>query len=491
MRLSDVVNQKWNDKWHEEAEAAFKEILSGGGVGRYPASAASAVQIRSPKLAEDGAPFAALIHPNNQSSGGYAGMSFVVFPSPDAPTALIAMVVGTLGLGDDAPTLGRPGHARRLAALTRWLNSEFGGGRQFAWSKTDPAAIDVDLPEDLRKQLPSFQSALRKYGKVIYAFAVPPHGEPAALRAALFGFLDLAMEERGILPLTAHLRERDAIQAAYLGKTMPDIAVADIAALLARRRYAIVEGPPGTGKTRLALEVRRLVYGGRGTTVQFHPGTTYENFIGGLAPVTGDDQLGLRFEPRAGFLMNAIDAAQACYPEPYLLHLDEVNRADLAKVLGEAIYLLEPSDAARTVQLPYEFHRRMGDSSATLAVPENLHILGTMNSADRSIAILDVAIRRRFAFVRLWPQRTVVEELSCATMLEAFDRLSGIFLDWATDEAFALLPGHSYFLDPSPEAAPATLKQNLVPLLEEYLAQGYLPGFAESVRTYIQWVESL
>ncbi|MBK6563131.1 MAG: hypothetical protein IPG14_16585 [Dehalococcoidia bacterium] len=76
-------------------------------------------------------------------------------------------------------------------------------------------------------------------------------------------------------------------------------------------------------------------------------------------------------------------------------------------------------------------------------------------------------------------------------MLEAFDRLSAIFLDWATDEAFALLPGHSYFLDSESRTAPATLKQNLVPLLEEYLAQGYLPGFAESIRAYIQWVESL
>ena len=491
MDLLEVVSQKWHDKWHEEAEAAFKQTLGGGVVGRYPASAAHTVQIRSPKLAEDGAPFAALIHPNNQSSGGYAGMSFVLFPSADAPAALIAMVVGTLGLGDDAPTLGRPGHSRRLSALTGWLNNQFGQGKQFAWAKTDPAAIDNDLPEDLRKQWPQFQSSLRKYGKVVYAFAVPPTGEREALRSALFGFLDLAMEERSVLPLTAHQREREAIQAAYLARTMPDLSAADVGALLARRRYAIVEGPPGTGKTRLAHEVRNTVYGGRGTTVQFHPGTTYENFVGGLAPVTGDDQVGLRFEPRPGFLMDAIDAAEQCDPEPYLLHLDEVNRADLAKVLGEAIYLLEPAEASRTVRLPYEFQRVGGRKSLTLTVPRNLHILGTMNRADRSIAIRDVAIRRRFAFIRLWPQRKVVEALSAPVMLEAFDRLSAIFLDWATDEAFALLPGHSYFLDSESSTAPATLKQNLVPLLEEYLAQGYLPGFAESIRAYIQWVESL
>ena len=76
-------------------------------------------------------------------------------------------------------------------------------------------------------------------------------------------------------------------------------------------------------------------------------------------------------------------------------------------------------------------------------------------------------------------------------MLSAFDRLAAIFIDWATEDAFALLPGHSYFLDDSEATTPITLRQNLVPLLEEYLAQGYLPGFSEQIRAYIQWIESL
>jgi len=124
-------------------------------------------------------------------------------------------------------------------------------------------------------------------------------------------------------------------------------------------------------------------------------------------------------------------------------------------------------------------------------MPDNLHILGTMNSADRSIAILDVAIRRRFAFVKLWPQISVVTEHGGAHMREAFRRLLDVFTDHASDDAFALMPGHSYFLEADDSRAARALKVNLEPLLQEYLAQGYVAAFSEEIRAYIQWIESL
>ena len=114
-----------------------------------------------------------------------------------------------------------------------------------------------------------------------------------------------------------------------------------------------------------------------------------------------------------------------------------------------------------------------------------------MNSADRSIAILDVAVRRRFAFTKLWPQQSVVEALGSRLMRQAFDELFRIFLEHAQDEAFDLMPGHSYFLEPDDALAAIQLRVSLAPLLEEYLAQGYVPGFAESIRAYLQWVGSL
>ena len=187
--------------------------------------------------------------------------------------------------------------------------------------------------------------------------------------------------------------------------------------------------------------------------------------------------------------MQAAATALAHESSNYLLHIDEVNRADLGKVLGEAIFLLEADEIfERRVELPYDFGSPFGH---TLLLPKNLHILGTMNSADRSIAILDVAVRRRFAFVSLWPDSRVVQEHGCGIMQQAFVDLISIFIEHATGDAFALVPGHSYFLEQDESKARQYLKTSLAPLLEEYLAQGYVSGFAEPVRSYIQWLKSV
>ena len=186
-----------------------------------------------------------------------------------------------------------------------------------------------------------------------------------------------------------------------------------------------------------------------------------------------------------------MEAAAKALADPthrYLLHIDEINRADLGKILGEAIFLLEPTDPDRKIDLPYDFgepfHR-------TFFLPHNLHILGTMNSADRSIAIVDIAVRRRFAFVSLWPSMSVVQTYGCETMRRAFTDLVSIFVEHAAEDAFSLVPGHSYFLEADEIRAKESLRVNLCPLLEEYLAQGYVSGFAEPIRGYLQAVRSL
>jgi 5-methylcytosine-specific restriction protein B len=175
--------------------------------------------------------------------------------------------------------------------------------------------------------------------------------------------------------------------------------------------------------------------------------------------------------------------------KPFLLHIDEINRADLANVLGEAVFLLEPdADDDRSVTLSHDYGEPFGTE---LTLPDNLHILGTMNTSDRSIAILDVAIRRRFAFLKLWPQLQVVREHACELMEQKFRELQSIFVEHATDDAFNLMPGHSYFLELDEDRARRKLKQELAPLLEEYLRQGYVGGFEGEIRSYLQSVASL
>jgi 5-methylcytosine-specific restriction enzyme B len=243
----------------------------------------------------------------------------------------------------------------------------------------------------------------------------------------------------------------------------------------------------------MAREMLTHNYASNGQTIQFHPNTTYENFIGGLAPVQEDTKdhstLGFRFAPKQGSLMEAAASASENPGKNYLLHIDEINRADLGKILGEAIYLLEANpESPRDINLAYDFGTPF---FRKLALPDNLHILGTMNSADRSIAILDVAVRRRFAFMSLWPSLKAVEQNGCQLSINAFKQLVSTFIEHATDEALPLVPGHSYFLEKDEDLARTNLKTSLVPLLTEYLAQGYVSGFAEAIRAYLQWLESL
>jgi 5-methylcytosine-specific restriction protein B len=246
----------------------------------------------------------------------------------------------------------------------------------------------------------------------------------------------------------------------------------------------------------MAIDLLAEDYKDLGHSIQFHPNTTYENFIGGLAPDYSDGGGSLRFQPTRGLLMEAAVQAANDPSNNYLLHIDEINRADLGKILGESIFLLEVEKRAehvqstpkRKVNLPYDFGNPFNRS---FFLPDNLHILGTMNSADRSIAIVDIAVRRRFAFVSLWPRMSVVEKHGCQLMQDAFRSILDIFIEHANEDAFALVPGHSYFLEHDEAKARESLKTNLGPLLQEYLQQGYVGGFSESIRGYVQWLQSL
>ncbi len=485
--LVQLIHSLQQDEWGKRNEEAFKALF-GSPDGRYPKAAEKSVTVRAPEMGQDsGVPFAAYIHPSNPTRGAYGGFSFVIFPVAEAP-CLVGLVVGTQGLAPDEAILGRPGHARKGQAICAWLNKEFGRGQQIAWAKQDPTRIDIDVPENLRRQWSVYKPVFDRYGKVLYA-VFTPSSDREITSQAVAALLDLCFEERGFDVNANRRNECEEIRAKWFSCLMPVVTRHEIRKLLDSRRFVILQGPPGTGKTMMALDLLSEEYGGSGRSIQFHPNTTYENFIGGLAPQESGTQLGLHFEPKPGFLMESAKHARSSHPKPYLLHIDEINRADLAKILGEAIFLFEPkSTQQRGIDLPYDFGEPL---HTKLQLPENLQVLGTMNSADRSIAIVDVAVRRRFAFVSLWPQMSVVQEHGCELMHEAFRRIVSVFIEHADGDAFPLVPGHSYFLESDEGAAKESLKVNLGPLLEEYLAQGYVTGFAEHIRTYLQWLQSL
>jgi AAA domain (dynein-related subfamily)/Mrr N-terminal domain len=171
---------------------------------------------------------------------------------------------------------------------------------------------------------------------------------------------------------------------------------------LGRKMQIILQGPPGTGKTFLAERLARvIVSGARGFSdvVQFHPSYGYEDFMQGIRPRVLSGQL--NYELEAGrFLAFCEKASSAPEGAPCVLIIDEVNRADLSRVFGELMYLLEYRDK----EIP------LAAGGARFRIPKNVYLIGTMNTADRSIALVDHALRRRFSFIHIGPEYDVLEQ---------------------------------------------------------------------------------
>jgi 5-methylcytosine-specific restriction protein B len=202
-----------------------------------------------------------------------------------------------------------------------------------------------------------------------------------------------ARRELAFNPITQDFAESLLVDHAELDK---------IVDLLWERRQIILYGPSGTGKTYLASKLaRHLTDDGAVKLVQFHPSYTYEDFFEGFRPEPGGSGT-LTFTLRAGPFRDFAEVAADNPSTAYILIIDEINRANLAKVFGELYFLLEYRD--ESISLQYS-----PDKEFTL--PQNLFLIGTMNTADRSIARIDTAMRRRFAFVELDPRIPPVQGL--------------------------------------------------------------------------------
>lgn len=198
----------------------------------------------------------------------------------------------------------------------------------------------------------------------------------------------------------------DATEELAAALNMPDPAwLQDCVELLRATPQLIFHGPPGTGKTYTALALARHLAGASSATnvrlVQFHPAYSYEDFFEGIRPriggnKDGDTSGGLGYDLVRGPLRKLADEAEQRPAEVFVLVIDEINRGHLAKIFGELYFLLEYR--TERVHLLYG-----SDDGRGFRLPPNLHILGTMNTVDRSVAYMDAAMRRRFSFVELHP----------------------------------------------------------------------------------------
>lgn len=245
----------------------------------------------------------------------------------------------------------------------------------------------------------------------------------------------------------------------------------EVIRLLQTRQQVVFYGPPGTGKTYLGTAIAKFLAGEEHAnhvkTVQFHPSYAYEDFFEGYRPAKSTDG-NVAFSLEAGPLRRIADeaAAEGNRDKPYFLIIDEMNRGNLAKIFGELYYLLEYRNEGINLQYNPE---------KVFALPPNLFIIGTMNTADRSIAMVDAAIRRRFAFIELHPQEGMISGL-----LERFLKANGKptlradllnALNTEIEETNRdLMIGPSYFMKPhaeTDEGLEDIWKYELLPLLEE------------------------
>ncbi len=260
--------------------------------------------------------------------------------------------------------------------------------------------------------------------------------------------------------------------------------------LIENRKYVVLQGAPGTGKTRLAKNIAEkndLVF-----FTQFHAETTYSEFIYGITPDVQSSQL--NYIDHEGIFVKAIKAAldENNKDKKVYLIIDEINRANLSNVLGPSFYLFEP----RMSKSNYKIEICPGLELTKL--PENFYVIATMNTADRSLAVVDFALRRRFAWYTLTPHiishEIVLDDGKKEYFCEkAFKAIADIFEKYATDEELSLQPGHAYFIvdednenNEENKEMNDRLRYEIMPLIKEYLLDGMLTRAKDDFISYFR-----
>lgn len=264
------------------------------------------------------------------------------------------------------------------------------------------------------------------------------------------------------------------------GCFVPELELLSMLKRWKEKKNLILQGPPGTGKTWLAKRLAKALIGQKTVpdeqlrVVQFHPAMSYEDFVRGYRP-GGDGRLMLT----DGLFLQVVQVAIAQPDVEHVLIIEEINRGNPAQVLGEMLTLLESSKRSRADAMELAYSRSRGEK---VYVPENLYVIGTMNVADRSLALVDLALRRRFAFVNLapsfngaWQQWCISKGMDVAAIAHIQTRMEALNQEIAADRSLGaqFQVGHSYVTPHEPLADAQTWFKDVVcsemgPLLHEY-----------------------
>lgn len=239
--------------------------------------------------------------------------------------------------------------------------------------------------------------------------------------------------------------------------------------LLKRKKNIILQGPAGVGKTFVAIRLAYAMAGKQSQKqiqmVQFHQNYSYEDFMMGFRPTD------TRFALQTGVFYRFCKMAEQDKHKPYIFIIDEINRGNLSKIFGELFMLLEQDKRGTSLRLLY--------TEESFTIPENVYIIGTMNTSDRSLAMVDYALRRRFAFLTLQPAflsdgfQTYQKQMQNQKLDRLIDCIQNLNDAIAQDEMLGegFVIGHSYFCTKEPiddGYLSAVVEYECIPLLQEY-----------------------
>jgi 5-methylcytosine-specific restriction protein B len=413
-----------------------------------------------------GGAFFGLISPEEEPSGPYHDFSLVVFPDKENKPWLISLVVGSLGFKNDYDLASAPGVKRLFSSVIS----------QNGFCKSSFLDIETDLPKPFKEKVSHLSKALKDYSKLLVACDIifDPSSEEG--KKIIRKFLAAYARLREFPTNEKHKKLVEEILE-ISGKTVRD-EEKEVYELLDNRKFVVLQGAPGTGKTRLAKIIAKKLTA-KPFFTQFHAETSYSDFIFGIKPKLKAGEIG--YKSQEGIFYRSLKAAKDNSEEKVVLIIDEINRANLSNVLGSIFYLFEYQlDEDKD---DYSVEIEIGDELSVNRIPSNYYVICTMNTADRSLAVVDFALRRRFAWYTLKPH-TITSSKNKIFFKEDFSRFNNIFNWYASSEELSLQPGQAYFIAKDDEDMKNRVKYELLPLIREYLAEGLLVNAKDEFAKY-------